>query len=127
MKWLKRLWAGPNTLLGFAALALGGKFVRQSPYGLHYMLELGSPFDLVLKKSQKTAITLGEVVLYRPGQFIPRRAKHECRHIHQYEQWGPFFLPAYLVACVVAKAEGGHPYRDNWFEKDARAHEDGIN
>jgi hypothetical protein len=36
--------------------------------------------------------------------------------------WGPFFVPAYLLAGVWALLQGGHPYFDNRFEREARCY-----
>ena len=30
------------------------------------------------------------------------------------------FIPAYLIASLLAWRRGGHYYHDNWFERDAR-------
>ena len=43
--------------------------------------------------------------------------------MRQAERWGPFFLPAYLVAGAVQLLQGRDPYRDNPFEVEARAAE----
>ena len=45
---------------------------------------------------------------------------HEQAHVRQAERWGPVFIPAYLAASMLAWSRGGHYYRDNWFERDAR-------
>ena len=65
------------------------------------------------------AITLGHVVLGRNARTLEATRAHERVHVAQYERWGPFFLPAYLAASLVALARGRHPYFDNPFERDA--------
>jgi hypothetical protein len=44
---------------------------------------------------------------------------HEQVHVRQYERWGPFFLPAYLLSSVWQLAMGRRCYRDNYFERQA--------
>ena len=39
--------------------------------------------------------------------------------MRQYERWGPFFLPAYLLSSLVALLLGRDPYLDNRFEREA--------
>lgn len=41
---------------------------------------------------------------------------HELVHVDQYGRWGPFFIPAYLVASLWARLKGHEAYRDNPFE-----------
>jgi hypothetical protein len=66
------------------------------------------------------AITLGHVVIGRDAWALESTRAHERVHVRQYEVWGPFFIPAYFLAGLVAMAQGRHPYFDNWFERDAR-------
>jgi hypothetical protein len=66
------------------------------------------------------AITLGHVVLGSDARALECTRPHERVHVHQYERWGPLFLPAYFVASAWARARGGHAYRDNVFEREAR-------
>lgn len=116
-----RTWNLPNTLIGYAALAFSGVADRQqSRPGRHYVITPGSGMDSILRRANKTAIALGEVVLYRAAHFTPRRARHEVVHVRQYRTLGMFFLPAYAAASLVAAAQGKRPYRDNYFERKAR-------
>jgi hypothetical protein len=48
---------------------------------------------------------------------------HERAHVRQFERWGVLLLVLYPLAGVLAWARGGHPYRDNVFEREARAAE----
>ncbi len=61
------------------------------------------------------AITFGHVVLSLEP-IDEATFAHELVHVRQYERWGPFFVPAYIVASGVARSRGGHFYRDNRFE-----------
>ena len=66
------------------------------------------------------AMTLGHVVIGRDARALELTRTHERVHVRQYEWWGPFFVPAYLVAGACALMHGGHPYFDNRFEREAR-------
>lgn len=65
------------------------------------------------------AITFGHVVLCvdQPDDDL---LAHELAHVRQYERWGPLFIPAYLVAALFSLLRGGHPHRDNVFERAAQ-------
>jgi len=89
------------------------------------------------------AQTFGPLILI-PGMMVTKRVlTHELRHVeHFYAAWvwafafwvvlnpGPFWLLAtpfayalvYTLAGCYAVLRGGHWYRDNPFEKDARRH-----
>jgi hypothetical protein len=66
------------------------------------------------------AMTLGHVVIGRDARALELTRDHERVHVRQYESWGPFFVPAYLCAGACAFLQGGHPYFDNRFEREAR-------
>jgi len=65
------------------------------------------------------AMTLGHIVLGIDEESLALSRAHEQVHVRQYEQWGPFFLPAYAVSSLWQLACGRHCYRDNWFERQA--------
>jgi uncharacterized protein (DUF2062 family) len=69
-----------------------------------------------------SAMTLGHVVLGRDAQLLEATRAHERVHVRQCERWGPFFLPAYLAACVIALLRGKRAYMDNAFEREAYGH-----
>jgi hypothetical protein len=81
--------------------------------GLRWLLTHGTFVRGVL------AITFGHVVLGCDAEVLQRTRAHERVHVRQYEQWGPFFIPAYLVASLWAAASGRHAYYDNYFELEA--------
>jgi hypothetical protein len=114
VRWLGSLWASPNTLLGLLLVATAGKARRQR--GLHYVAELDSAFDRWFEKAGFAAITLGDVVIYRPMCFREPTIRHELEHIAQYHLWGPAFLPAYLICELFARLRGSR----NAFESAAR-------
>jgi hypothetical protein len=119
-------WSLPNTALGAlfaaAALATGGRVAVVSG-----VLEAhGGVIAFILRRlvplrGGASAMTLGHVVLGRDDGSLERTRPHERVHVRQCEQWGPFFVLAYLLASMAASWRGGHYYRDNWFEKDAVA------
>ena len=67
------------------------------------------------------AVTLGHVVLAVSAAQLDRLRRHERCHVRQYERWGPLFVPAYLLSSLWQALCGRHPYRDNGFERAARA------
>jgi hypothetical protein len=122
------LWSLPNTLLGIAVSVLaagtGGRMsivdgVLETHGGAASFLLR----HLVLLRGGASAMTLGHVVLGRDTHSLARTRAHERVHVRQYETWGPFFLPAYVAASVIAVTRGLHYYRDNRFEREAHAAE----
>ena len=67
-----------------------------------------------------TAITFGHVVLSVKEPLADDVLEHELVHVRQYERWGPFFGPLYWWESLRAVLRGGHFYRDNRFEVEAR-------
>ena len=65
------------------------------------------------------AVTLGHVVL-AVDELEEPVIQHEIVHVRQFERWGPLFLLMYPLASLGAWLRGGHPYRDNLFEVQAR-------
>jgi hypothetical protein len=118
---LTRAWALPATLVGLTAAGLaaatGGSVRRRGgvieAHGgiIARVLAGGIPFV-----RGAAAMTLGHVVLAQDADCLEWSRRHEAVHVRQYERWGPFFIPAYILACFLAAARGGHYYRDNVFE-----------
>ena len=117
------LWALPTTSVGLlfvpAALVGGGLQWVDGVLELHgglvrLFLERGT-----LLPGGASAMTLGHVVLGRDLDALDRTRSHERVHVRQVERWGPLFLPAYVVASLVAFARGKDAYRDNPFEREA--------
>lgn len=114
------LWAAPNTLPGLlaaAAAVLSGGEGRV----VAGVLEVagGKAGRRLLRLLNARAVTLGHVVLGWDRRSLDWSRRHERVHVRQAERWGPFFLPAYLAAGLLARVRGRHFYRDNWFERDA--------
>ncbi len=69
--------------------------------------------------AEPCAMTLGHTVLGRTGAALDLCRAHELVHVRQYERWGPFFIPAYLLCSLALWLRGADPYHDNPFEIEA--------
>jgi hypothetical protein len=113
-------WAAPTTLVGLAAgtltLLTGGR-VQARRGALEFHGGFARWFGELCGFG---AMTLGHVIIGRSSLYLDVLRDHEQAHVRQVERWGPAFIPAYLAASLLAWRRGGHYYRDNWFERDAR-------
>jgi hypothetical protein len=117
------VWAAPWTLLGclLGLLSLAGGGTCK----LHgRVLEFEGRFLAWLLTRAPViggaaAMTLGHTVIARNQSDLDRTREHEFVHVRQYERWGPFFIPAYLLSSLWLWTRGRHPYWDNPFEKEA--------
>jgi hypothetical protein len=123
------LWALPATLLGlFVALLarVSGGRVRR----VDEVLEVAGGWPaLALKRGfphsgPVSAMTLGHVVIGVSERSLALTRRHERAHVRQYERWGVLLLVLYPLAGLWAGMRGRNPYRDNWFERNARDNED---
>ncbi|MGK2953432.1 MAG: hypothetical protein ACSLEZ_13765 [Thiobacillus sp.] len=122
------LWPFPVTLLGMLAalIARGSGGALQRVDGVleaaggwpAWVLRRGLPFS-----GPVAAITLGHVVVGVSLDALRATRAHERAHVRQFERWGILLLVLYPLAGLFAWMRGGHPYRDNWFECEARAAE----
>ncbi|MGI8774408.1 MAG: hypothetical protein ACR2KQ_05240 [Actinomycetota bacterium] len=114
---LRYLWAAPGSIVGLLlALFFERRCVRDGVLlaeGAGWLRRLGWRYR---------AITFGHVVLC-VDTMDERTWRHELAHVDQFGRWGIFFLVSYPLASLVAKAGGGHHYRDNRFEIAARRRE----
>ena len=120
------LWPLPVTLLGMLIALVArssGGVVRQVDGVLESaggwparVLRRGFPFSGAV-----AAITLGHVVLGVSLDALTATRAHERAHVRQFERWGILMLVLYPLAGLAAWLRGGHPYRDNVFECEARA------
>jgi hypothetical protein len=76
--------------------------------------------NLTLIRGGVSAITFGHVVLGADAQSVERIRTHERVHVCQYQRWGLFFMPAYVLASLWVGSRGGDAYMDNPFEPAAR-------
>ena len=122
---LAYLWALPTSLLGllFVPESLISGEVRwiDGVLEVHGRLVRFFLTHCTLLRGGASAMTLGHVVLGRDRKLLEATRRHERVHVRQCERWGPLFIPAYLVACVVAFLSGGRAYEDNPFEREAFA------
>jgi len=122
------LWPLPVTLLGIlvALTARGSGGLLQRVDGVlesaggwpARMLQYGFPFSGAV-----AAITLGHVVVGVSLDALTATRAHERAHVRQFERWGALLLVLYPLAGLIAWLRGGSPYRDNVFEREARAAE----
>jgi hypothetical protein len=121
------IWAFPATMFGLAFVPLawlsGGKVaVVRGVIEVHggfvrFFLRRG-----LLFLGPAAAMTLGHVILGRDQSCLDHSRDHEHVHVRQYERWGPFLLPVYLLAGAVLFFRGRDPYLDNPFEREAFEH-----
>lgn len=117
-------WASPNSLLGLTAglIALGtggGVQLRRGVIefwggGVAWFLRRIPTLD-----AGASAMTLGHTVLGRTPADLDHCRTHELVHVRQYERWGPFFIPAYVLCSVALHLAGKDHYHDNPFEREA--------
>jgi hypothetical protein len=117
------LWAGPWTLLGLGIGSLGllaGGHVRRTGRtlefwggGVTWFLNL---FPLIKGAS---AVTFGHTILGRSQSHLDAARPHELVHVRQYERWGLFFVPAYVLCWIALWLIRKDPYRGNPFERQA--------
>ena len=129
LRLLLYLWALPVTLVGalvaLVARSSGGALQRvdgvlEAAGGWPaWVLRRGFPFSGAV-----AAITLGHVVVGVSLAALAATRAHERAHVRQFERWGLLLLVLYPLAGLLAWVRGGHPYRDNYFECEARAAED---
>ncbi len=122
------LWALPVTLLGVlvALVSRGSGGTLRRVEGVlevaggwpAWVLRRGFPFSGAV-----AAITLGHVVVGVSLNALTATRAHERAHVRQFERWGVLLLVLYPLAGLLAWVRGGNPYRDNLFEREARAAE----
>ena len=118
------IWASPNSAIGLlflpSVLLTGGEF--QVVDGV---LEAHSAFiawilrHCTLLPGGAWAITFGHVVLGCDATALAQTRVHERVHVRQYEQWGPAFIPAYLMAAMWGLVTRRGAYYGNFFEREA--------
>ncbi len=108
------VWAAPGSLVGVALSPL----FRRRRISNGVLLCEGANWPGRLRWPYR-AITFGHVILSVDALDEPS-LRHELMHVRQFERWGPFFIPLYLLSSAWALGHGGHHYRDNWFEREAR-------
>lgn len=107
-----------STPLGLAIARLGRARLTRGPDGLL----LGHGFRLLPQRN--TALTVGNVVLFREDESVhlrrPRLLAHESRHASQYALCvGPAMWPLYGLAAGWSWVRTGDPASRNIFERRA--------
>lgn len=120
---LRILWALPATsfglLVGLICLFAGGAVRRQGRTIEFWGRSVQIAFRLMLLRGPISAMTLGHVILGLDRETLDRCREHELVHVRQYECWGPFFIPAYLLCSLWLWLRGRNAYFDNPFERQA--------
>jgi hypothetical protein len=116
---LAYLWACPATapglLLAGAAVLTGGRLRV-----VDGVVEAeGGVVAWLLRRKVCAAMTLGHVILARDRGCLERSRPHERIHVRQFERWGVFLIPAYLLCGWMLRWRGRDPYLDNPFEREA--------
>ena len=99
------VWTAPTNIIGhLAGLLVSLKRPRRvrgpAAHAWLYPIRSGLGLDWV------GAVTLGHVVLYRPGMFDGRLGQmvlaHELAHTRQHDWLGPLYLPLHILAQTVS-------------------------
>lgn len=122
------LWAAPNTLVGMLfgllVLFLGGRVHLAGGVAEFHGGLFGRLVACLPRRCRFSAITFGHVILGVSSIELGAVRRHELVHVRQYERWGPFFLPAYVLSSLWQLIRGRRAYWDNRFEREAYAAED---
>ena len=117
------VWASPYTLLGLSfgaiGLATGGRARIRGPVIEFYGGAVKWCITRLPGGQFTLALTLGHTVLGQTDASLDISRDHELVHVRQFERWGPFMGPAYLLCSLVLWLAGRRPYRDNPFEREA--------
>ena len=122
---LRYAWASPATAVGLlfsiVAIFAGAKYRR-----VDGVLEVAGGRLRRLTAAlpccaRFAAITFGHVIIGLDHTVLRRVRAHELVHVRQYERWGVFFFPLYVLSSLVQLLCGRDPYRDNAFEREAYA------
>lgn len=117
-------WAAPNSIIGhLLGWYAAGRRAKLADAITEYY---DNP---ILDWLRISAITFGNTINHAPGVDpetpclrydcacnVTSLRAHECAHVRQYRLWGPFFIPAYLIAEAWARTFGSGI---NWFENAA--------
>ena len=117
------LWASPYTLfgllVGMIGLCTGGR-ARVRGNVIEFYGGAAKSFLQRLPGGQFTiAITFGHTILGQTDASLDIAREHELIHVRQYEIWGPFFGPAYMLCCLAMWLRGKNAWHDNPFERQA--------
>ena len=118
-------WAAPNTVLGLATglvmLSLGGRLRFVAGVAEFHGGWLGRIVARLPESVGFGAMTLGHVIVGIDQATLRVLREHEQVHVRQYEQWGLFFLPAYVLSSFWQVVNGRSAHGSNFFERQACA------
>lgn len=119
---LSVLWASPYSFFGILVGTVGcftGGSMQRRGIALEFY---GGAVKLFLRYCcgpWVSAITFGHTILGQSPELLEGCREHEWVHVRQYQRWGPFFGPAYLLSSLIVWCQGKRAYRDNHFEREA--------
>lgn len=105
LAWVRALWTAPTNLVGHLAgviVSVGRPRRVRGPAAAAWLYAIRPGIGL----NWVAAVTLGHVVLYRPGMFQGREGRlvlaHELAHTRQHDWLGPVYLPAHILAQTLS-------------------------
>jgi hypothetical protein len=117
------VWASPYTVVGLliggvglctgSRVRLRGRVIEFYGGGLKRLVNHMPEGQFIM------AFTLGHIIFGQTDAALDISREHELVHVRQFELWGPFMGPAYLLCSLYLWLTGRRPYRDNPFERDA--------
>lgn len=115
------VWASPTTTVALFVACLGIPFGTRLRVRGRTLEAYGGLVSRVLHKTPicAAAMTLGHVIWGRTPETLDSCREHEMVHVRQYERWGPFFIPLYLMFSFILWLKGRDPYYENPFEIEA--------
>jgi hypothetical protein len=116
------IWACPYTLLGASIGVLGlltGGRAQWRTCAVEFHGGAVGKFLYYVCGPWVSAITFGHTILGRDAAALDVVRTHEWVHVRQYQRWGPFFGPAYVLSSLYQWCHGNRAYRDNHFEVEA--------
>lgn len=128
MNTIGRIWASPVSAFGWLLAKAGRATPHQRLGDAHEYVAPPTGFLADFFHSWgMIAVTVGTIIIYKNFEIATTRPKtriHEHRHVYQVMRWGPVFPFAYYGHSAWCWLTGRRAYRDNWFERDARAAEE---
>jgi hypothetical protein len=117
------IWASPYSVLGLVIGVVGictGGTARIRGHVIEFYGGAVSWFVRHLPGDQFVlALTLGHTILGQTDASLDIARPHEMVHVRQFERWGPFMGPAYLLCSLALWLMRRRPYLDNPFEREA--------
>lgn len=123
IKFLKYIWPLPYTLIGLGLGAVAMLFGAKAQVISGVVEFQGGFISRLIAQlpmlNRFVAITLGHTISAKNASVLNAYRAHEHVHVKQYERWGIFFVPVYLIFSIWALMQGKRPYFENKFEQEA--------